>query len=643
MSSGNKELNGLNEQQKEAVLHTEGPLLIVAGAGAGKTKTLTHRILHLMHKDVPGNRILAITFTNKAAREMGERVHHLFTESGLGGASPFVSTFHSLGVHILKRHGAVLGLPRHFTILDKSDSLSVLKAALKEKNLDPKQFEPKRFRELISREKGECMTPETYAEKAGNAYFPKIASEVWLAYERILRKQNALDFDDLLLKTLLLLRNHNDVREYYQDLWQYIHVDEYQDTNSVQYEITKMLANKHKNICVVGDADQNIYSWRGANIKNILSFERDYPGAKIVLLEENYRSTKIILDTANAIIQKNKVRVPKNLFTRRDGGEKISIFEAYDETDEAGFVARKIADLLAEKKPANEIAVLFRANYQSRAIEEAFLAAGIPYQMLGVRFFERKEIKDVLSYLKAALNPESLPDIERSLNTPPRGIGAVTLQKIFSGGRESLPKAMGEKVNSFYTLLAQIREKILSEKTSVAVQYAIEASGVGKMYRKGNEEDEERIENIRELGALATKYDAFPPGEGIEKLLEEASLMSDQDALGEEEDGGGAVKLMTVHASKGLEFSYVFITGLEDGLFPHKSFDASEISREREEEERRLFYVALTRAKEKLFLSHAAVRTVFGGRQMNLPSEFLLDIPAENTEREREAIKTIYL
>lgn len=662
-------LSELNEKQKEAVLHTEGPLLIVAGAGAGKTKTLTHRILHLVSKGVRGSSILAITFTNKAAREMREKVEKLLSEQSAGGgnfSSPFVSTFHSLGVYILKRHGEKLGLPRHFTILDKGDSLSVVREALKINNIDPKQFEPKRIRDIISRYKGECKTAEVFQEEAGNVYFLKIAAGVWLVYEKILKDRRALDFDDLLVKTLVLLREYEDVRKLYQDFWQYIHIDEYQDTNTVQYEISMLLAENHRNICVVGDADQNIYSWRGANIKNILRFEQDYPGAKVVLLEENYRSTKTILDAANAVIEKNTLRVPKNLFTSQASGEKIGVYEAYDENDEARFVAEKTGELLGRGARTEEIAVLFRANYQSRALEEAFLAAGIPYQMLGTRFFERKEVKDVLSYLRAALNPESRGDIERCINVPPRGIGEKTLEKIFSSEKERLSFAMREKVNKFFNLLEWIRKIIAREKASLAVQKTIAATGMEQMLKNKSEEDAERLENVRELASLAAKYDLLPEGEGIEKLLEEAALMSDQDALvqphpfpastslggegysstefpappfrspptGGEGVGGGSVKLMTVHASKGLEFLYIFITGLEDGLFPHKAVSGSDSGREKEEEERRLFYVALTRAKKKLYLTHTSFRTVFGGRQVNLPSEFLFDIPEDILEQE---------
>ncbi|MCI0542650.1 UvrD-helicase domain-containing protein [bacterium] len=713
-------LDGLNEKQKEAVLHTEGPLLIVAGAGAGKTKTLTHRILHLVSEGVPGSSILAITFTNKAAREMRERVNNLlqqdetgenfsssplspnsFHEFGRAPAQsrqknilpsrplsyPFISTFHSLGVNILKRHGERMGLPRYFTILDKGDSLAIVREVLKEKGVDPKQFDPKRIRDTISREKGEAKTVETYREESGNAYYPKIAAEAWLAYERILKDRGALDFDDLLVKTLFLLREYPEVREWYQNLWRYVHIDEYQDTNAVQYEISKLLVESHKNICVVGDADQNIYSWRGANIKNILSFEKDFSGAKVVLLEENYRSTKTILDAANAVIVKNAARVPKNLFTSRDGGERIGVYEAYDETNEAQFVAEKTGELLGKGVRPEEIAVLFRANYQSRALEEAFLSSGIPYQMLGTRFFERKEVKDVLSYLRAALNPKSRADIERCINVPPRGIGDKTLQKIFASGRKesvtdtseerlrpdvlatekssgalsALSPAMREKVSAFFKLLEQIREIIAKEKPSEAVRRVIVMTGMQQMLKNKSEEDAERLENILELASLAAKYDTLPIPEGMEKLLEEAALMSDQDALmlnnpsalsgtspwqgrrdgasppakGEmSEAQRGSVKLMTVHASKGLEFSHVFITGLEDGLFPHKAMSGSDGGREREEEERRLFYVALTRAKEKLCLTHASVRTVFGGRQINLPSEFLFDIPEDILEQE---------
>ncbi|MFA6524484.1 MAG: UvrD-helicase domain-containing protein [Candidatus Paceibacterota bacterium] len=669
-------LKGLNSAQKEAASHIEGPLLIVAGAGAGKTKTITHRIINLIKNGISPDNILAVTFTNKAAKEMRERIISEIEKSAKGqNTIPFVSTFHSLGVHIIKENAKILGLTRYFTILDESDSISIIKETIKELNLDPKQYEPKKIKNIISREKGKFTHLSDYAEKSVD-YLGKIVAQVWNIYEKRKMKENSLDFDDLLLKATKLLKENEKIRKIYQEKWKYIHIDEYQDTNEVQYLMSRLLSENNKNICVVGDADQNIYSWRGANLKNILNFEKDYPNAKIILLEENYRSTQNILEAANEVIKKNKYRPDKNLFTKNEIGEKISLYEALDENDEAEFVATKILEIqdrpedsildgsLSEcarsalpldssicetplqnkSSDLSEIAILYRANFQSRVLEEAMLRYNIPYQVLGIKFFERKEIKDTLAYLRAALNPESLSDIKRIINFPTRGIGKTTLAKIFSGERETLPIKMQLKINNFYNTLEEIKEKIKNSKASEVIKFTVKKSGIETELSTGTEEDLERLENIKELATLALKYDYLEDGTGIEKLLEDASLASDQDSLidgGEKKEKVNAVKLMTVHASKGLEFKYVFITGLEYGLFPHQKDNKTEDA----EEERRLFYVALTRAKEKLFLSFANFRTIFGSRQINAPSEFIADIPADILEKEGEGdqIKTIYI
>jgi DNA helicase-2/ATP-dependent DNA helicase PcrA len=694
-------LKGLNKEQREAALHMKGPLLIVAGAGAGKTKTITHRIVNLIKEGVAPEKILAVTFTNKAAKEMRERIISEIEKNAKGqNALPFISTFHSLGVYIIKENARLLGLTRYFTILDESDTTSIIKEVMKEIGIDPKQYDPKKIKNIISREKGKFIYLADYAEREGAGTLGKIVAQVWNLYEKQKMKENSLDFDDLLLKATKLLKDNAEIRKIYQEKWEYIHIDEYQDTNEVQYLMSKLLSEKSKNICVVGDADQNIYSWRGANLKNILSFEKDYPNAKIILLEQNYRSTKNILEAANEIIKKNKYRPDKNLFTDNATGEKIGLYEALDETDEADFVATKILEIIdgevdstfagslsglaspalplgssacerpRESKSASpsgplslpgegwgEVAVLYRANFQSRALEEAMLRYNIPYQVLGVKFFERKEIKDTLAYLRSALNPESLGDIKRIINFPARGIGKVTLVKIFGGERpasphersgagwETLPVKVRMKVDNFYQTLEEIKEKIKNSKASDVIKFVVKKSGIEQELSSGTEEDMERLENIKELATLALKYDNLENGAGIEKLLEDASLASDQDSIminQEKKKEINAVKLMTVHASKGLEFKYVFVTGLEDGLFPHERQNEDGVDRE---EERRLFYVALTRAKEKLFLSFANFRTIFGSRNINAPSEFIGDIPADLLEREDEkgAIKTIYI
>lgn len=632
----------LNAMQREAATHKDGPLLIIAGAGTGKTATLTHRILNLIKEGVAPESILAITFTNKAAREMGERVAGLLEKHGFsaglryGDARPWIGTFHALGVHILRAHAEVFGLTKHFTILDKSGAYTLLKEAIKAEGLDPREFHPDRVGNIISREKGKLVTVPEYRAHAGNSYVPLIVAGVWDRYENLLKREKALDFDDLILKTVILLRDHPEVRAAYQKRFHYIHIDEYQDTNGVQYMLARLLAGDSKNICVVGDHDQLIYSWRGANMQNILNFEKDYAGARTILLEENYRSTRTILAAANDIIKKNTVRTEKNLYTKNSAGEKIGIIASYDEGAEARAVGEKIKGLLASGAEPEDIAVLYRANFQSRALEEAFLVKEIPYQVLGVRFFERKEVKDILSFIRAALNPESLSDIKRIIDVPPRGIGKSTLAKMFAKDEQSLPPAAQKRVGQFVKLLADIKAYALAEKTSNIIKFVSEKTGIEAALKTGHDDDDERLENIHELVTLATKYDFLPSDEAVEKLLADAALASDQDSLMEKKSEN-AVKLMTVHAAKGLEFPYVCVTGLEHDLFPHRRMGEKAVSKEDEEEERRLFYVAVTRAKKKLFLSYASVRTIFGERRVNVPSEFLTDIGDECVEHETGA------
>ncbi|MEK7194106.1 MAG: UvrD-helicase domain-containing protein [Patescibacteria group bacterium] len=626
---------GLNAKQKEAVEVTTGPLLILAGAGAGKTKTIAERIRHLIRKGVAPSSILAITFTNKAAKEMRGRVGKMLGEDETLNRPvsmeerPFVSTFHSLGVHILKENSQRLGLPRHFAIFDKDDSKRAVKEALVNAGLDPKTHEPERILGIISKEKGRDTTFSEYAEHAEGGYFTSVVADIWREYENILKRDNALDFDDLLLKTVRLLRTNDSVREHYRKIWVYVHIDEYQDTNKVQYEIVRLLVGKEHNIAVVGDIDQNIYSWRGADIQNILKFEKDYPEAKIILLEENYRSTKTILEAANLIIKKNKIRVEKNLFTSNSEGDKIGVLSAFDEVSEAEFVAAKSLELINTGKNPQDLAVLYRANFQSRVLEEAFIRHKIPYQLLGTRFFERREIKDILSYLRAGLNPDCLSDLKRIINVPTRGIGKTTVAKLFVGDIDSLPAGTRQKIADFKKLLSDIGAKTKEAKPSEVVSYIIKSSGLEAEWKSGGDEELDRLENAYELVAFATRYDHLPPEVGVETFLTDAALQSDQDELKEERSG---VRLMTVHASKGLEFDVVFVSGLEDGLFPHEKITRNSISPEEAEEERRLFYVAITRARKKIFLSYSQVRTIFGERRVNIPSEFIFDIPEELTE-----------
>ncbi len=635
-------LDTLNTAQKKAVLKTEGPLLIIAGAGAGKTKTITSRILHLTLNGVAPENILAITFTNKAAKEMKERVLHALQTHTQGSEVftqhyqlPFVSTFHSLGVFLLKKFGDKLGLGKHVTILDRDDSKKKVKEILIQTGHDPKKMEPSKILNIISKQKGNSISLSEYIQqnaKKPTGYAGEAAAIVWREYDAELRKEKAVDFDDLLALPVRLLKEFPEVKQYCNSLWKYIHVDEYQDTNPIQYELCKLLAGQTKNIAVVGDADQTIYTWRGANISHILEFEHDFPGTEVVLLEQNYRSTGHIIEAANAIIEKNICRTKKNLFTDKEGGEMITVYSGLDETDESHYVAKEIKTYIQNGVEPKDIAVLYRANFQSRSLEEACLMYGVPYQVLGTKFFERKEIKDMISYLRAAINRDSVTDIKRTINTPVRGIGNVTILKVVSNQVAELPTAAQQKVYEYFRLLDTIKTKSENEKLSDVFKYIFQASGMEKSLKDSNEDDLERLENIKELVSLTTKYDNLTPEEGVHLFLEEAGLMSDQDEL-DDKTQENKVRLMTVHASKGLEYDYVFVTGLEENLFPYeRAGDTEQKSDEESEEERRLFYVAITRAKKKLYLCYAMMRTIFGARQFRTQSEFVGDIPAHITE-----------
>lgn len=620
----------LNKAQQEAVTRTEGPLLILAGAGAGKTKTITERIVQLVKQGVDPRNILAVTFTNKAAKEMRERiVGRLVEERIIEKENPYhhtptIKTFHSLGLLILSEQYQVLGLPKRPTILDSSDSLSVIKDILKELSIDPKVHDPSMIRAVISKEKGNFINQEEYSRKVNHPTMD-IISSVWRRYDEELKRQKAVDFDDLIVRTVSLLENNEAVRHYYQERFLYLHVDEYQDTNGAQYAFVKLLVNqKTNNICVVGDADQTIYSWRGANLRNILNFEKDFPGAHVVVLEENYRSTGNILHLANETIKKNTVRKEKNLFTSQEKGDLIDVMPAWDEQGEAELVAETCKQLLKDGVSLKDMAVLYRANFQSRVLEEAFINAGVEYNLLGTKFFERKEVKDVMSYLRASTNRLSQPDMRRVLETPKKGLGKVTVAKLFAG--ELLPLSAQTKVNAVYEFLDKIVELSKTEPLSHIIHMIIVDSGMEKEMLDGSAEDRERLENARELVSLTVRYDGKTAEEVLPVFLEETSLMSDQDNDTKEKDG---VRLMTVHASKGLEFEHVFVVGLEQELFPHKNIGGKKQTKEEQEEERRLFYVAVTRARKHLYLCYAELRTIFGQKQINAPSEFLDDVPDE--------------
>jgi DNA helicase II / ATP-dependent DNA helicase PcrA len=626
-------LEGLNSKQKEAVLHTSGPLLILAGAGSGKTRVITHRIVHIIHLGVAPHEILAVTFTNKAAKEMKERVLALIkkyppADRAAIDSLPLVTTFHSLGVRLLREFHDYLGLPRHFTIYDRSDSLRAMKQAVEKANYDPKEFEPKKILSKISKAKGDAISPAEYKLSASS--FPdQVAANVWEHYEAILQAEHALDFDDLLIKTLSLIKNHPPVREKLQARFRYIHVDEYQDTNAVQFSLAKLIAGETRNICVVGDIDQNIYSWRGADIKNVLQFEREFTGAKTILLEENYRSTKTIIAASNEVIEKNRNRIPKEVFTSNEEGEKITLYAAMTGQDEAEYIALTSKKLIEDGNSPADIAVLYRTNFQSRALEEAFLNYQVDYQLLGTKFYERKEIKDVLSYLRLAMNPGSTADLVRVINEPARGIGKVTMLKVVEGKRSELAAAAAEKVARFDQMMMDIADESRTKPLSETLKFIIKRTGIETELKKsGTEEDLSRLENLQELVTLGRRYDEMSPEDAIEALIETAALQSDQDELKEKEEQD-AVRLMTIHAAKGLEFPYVFICGLEEGLFPHERLDDTGIDHE---EERRLFYVALTRASKKIFLTYAHLRTIYGSQRVNIPSSFLNDISRKHVE-----------
>ena len=626
-------LKGLNEPQKQAVLATEGPLLIVAGAGAGKTKTITHRIAHIMAGGVSGRNILALTFTNKAASEMRERVHRLLPEAN---SLPLLTTFHALGARLLREFYQEAGLSRGFVIWDRDDCLRALKRITKDLGLA--DTAPRTYLSGISKKKGDGFSAREF-ELEASEYRERTLAEVWRKYEAMLAEEDAVDFDDLLQRTLQLLKKNPAVLHKLNGRWQYVTIDEYQDTNATQYEIARLLAGEKKNICAVGDIDQNIYSWRGADIEHLLNFEIVFPGAKVILLEQNYRSTRTILAAANAIIAKNIRRKEKNLFTENETGEPIHFSTARNELEEAWHASEMIRGLIESGTKPGEIAILYRENFQSRVLEEALLRYNIPYRVLGVRFFERAEVKDLLSYLRAARNQKSKVDLARIIATPPRGIGKTTLEKILAG--EQLTGAAAIKVQKFKETLEKIKHAIETLPASEAVRYAAEASGIESMLEAEGDEGAERLTNIHELVNLAVRYDDDTPPEGIERLLEEAALQSEQDSLTSEGERA-AVSLMTVHASKGLEFDAVFVTGLEQGLFP----STRDTEGRDTEEERRLFYVAMTRARKRLFLSYAHERMKYGAREPAPPSEFFNDIDDRlmvSSTRKRGLLDDVYI
>ncbi len=623
-------IDSLNDRQKEAVVNTDGPMLILAGAGSGKTKVLTTKVAYLIEeKNIDPNNILAITFTNKAAKEMKERIFKL------EGNSAFyiqISTFHSFGLKILKENCELLGYEKNFTILDSDDSLSIIKKIMKELNIDANKYNPKAIKNVISNNKNEIIDPEKYSLYV-NTDFDEIALEVYRKYEKSLKINNAVDFDDLLILPLKLFNNNPGVLQKYQEKYKYVFIDEYQDTNEPQYILSKIISAKYKNITVVGDADQAIFTWRGANYKNILNFEKDYKDAKVVLLEENYRSTKTILNAANNVIKNNKVRKEKNLWTQNEEGSKITYYKAFDEKDESNYVVNEIKKLIEKGVNPKDICVLYRANAQSRTVEEAFLTSNISYNIVGsYAFYNRKEIKDLIAYLKLIYNNKDDVSLLRVINYPKRGIGNKAIENLAIKSNV-LDKSLYEVIDSgkeleFKNMIEEIKKEESHLTLTELIDMVLDKSGMKKSLEDEKSiEADIRLENLEEFKSIAKAMEINEGIVSLEELLDKLALVSDVSE--QKNDNEDKVTLMTMHAVKGLEYDYVFVVGVEEGLFPHSN---SLESNDELEEERRLCYVAITRAKKKLYLINARSRILYGKVSSNVPSRFINEISDEYIE-----------
>jgi ATP-dependent DNA helicase UvrD/PcrA len=640
--SPDRYLEGLNDAQREAVLATEGPLLVVAGAGSGKTRVLTHRVAHLIAAcGVKPNEILAITFTNKAAGEMRTRLEGL-----LGGVARaiWILTFHAACGRILRREAERLGYRSNFTIYDQADQVRLTKACLEELERDPKRFAPRGIHAQISNAKNQLVGPDEYMARVSSFYDQTVA-EVYQLYQRRLHGSNAVDFDDLLMLTVEILERFPDAAKKWRRAFRYVLVDEYQDTNHAQYRLLQLLASEHKNVCAVGDPDQSIYAFRGADIRNVLEFERDFPGARTIALEQNYRSTNTILRAANGVIRNNRERKEKNLWSDLGDGEPVRALEVEDEHAEARFVAAEVAQLIEEGYSGREIAVFYRTNAQSRVLEDVLVRQGVPYQVIGgPRFYERAEIKDAVAYLQVIDNPADAVSLLRAANRPRRGVGETTLTRLqlwAEANGSSLFEALGHAeaagvsgaslraVNALRTLFQSLQAQSQELSVSELVQRVLEQSGyLEALEAERTIEARGRIENLQELVGVAQEYVEQAEEPTLSEFLQQISLFSDQDTIREEQS---LVTLMTLHNAKGLEFGAVFMIGMEEGVFPH----ARSVEEQGIEEERRLAYVGMTRAKEKLTLTHASSRSLWGSRAYNLPSRFLDELPAEEVERER--------
>ncbi len=639
-------LDQLNPQQREAAETLTGPLLIVAGAGSGKTKTLTHRIANLIQqkKAMPWQ-ILAVTFTNKAAAEMKKRVQTLIqSEFGDESSQPMIGTFHSICLRILWKHYEKAGRSKSFVIYDTTDTEGLMKRLIKEAQIDDEKIKPKLVLGMISKAKNLLQTAEDFSARTTN-YFERSIAQLFLNYEKRLRDNNAVDFDDLIMLTVRLFENHPEVLEEYQERWRYLNVDEYQDTNHCQYILTKLLASKYRNLCVIGDSDQSIYAFRGADITNILDFEKDYTDAKIIKLEQNYRSTQNILDAADSIIEKNRQRKAKKMWTDQGGGDLIEVIHAQNEQDEAKFIAQEIEKLRREKKAKlSDCVILYRTNAQSRMLEEAMLRFGLPYKVLGgVRFYARKEVKDLLAYLRVLVNPHDTDSLLRIINVPTRKIGQTTIQKLqaFALGRslnlsevlnhvemiDQLAPQAKKNLSHFWSFFAKWRQDSVDKPVSELIRLMVKDLNYKGYLIDGTEEGEMRYENILELISVSSKYDGLEPELSVISFLEEVALVAETDKLTEEDT---VVTMMTLHSVKGLEYPYVFIAGCEETIFPHSRSLYNELEME---EERRLMYVGVTRAMKKLYLLAAKQRTLYGDYQSNRMSRFIEDIPVHLVQK----------
>lgn len=651
MSSKERLLNGMNPKQKEAVVCTEGPLLLMAGAGSGKTRVLTHRIAYLIEeKGINPWNILAITFTNKAAKEMKERVKGLM---GIEGEDVWVSTFHSMCVRILRRDVDHIGYSRNFTIIDSSEQLTLMKRVLKELNIDPKKYDPRSILGAISNAKNGLLTPADYQETQGD-FFTQIVGRCYEIYQKELRQNQCMDFDDLIMNTIRLFKENPEALAFYQNKFQYIHVDEYQDTNHAQYTLVNMLADRFKNLCVVGDADQSIYGWRGADMQNILDFEKDYPEAEVILLEQNYRSTKTILEAANQVIQNNRNRRDKSLWTENHEGPRIKYYRGQTERDEGQFVVREIQNQIAnEGRDYGDFAVLYRTNAQSRAVEDILVKSNIPYTMVGGhKFYDRKEIKDILAYLSAIANPDDSISLERIINVPKRGVGPGSLDKLRQFAElhgfplleaaqnielSNVTGKAAKELGKFGQIMAEFHQMIPYLTITELTEEVLEKSGYKEELRIQNTlESQARLENLEEFLTVTKEFDkqyanrseeeGDAPEDKLSIFLNDLALFSDLDNYEEETT---QVTLMTLHAAKGLEFPVVFLVGMEENLFPlsRSLMEESEL-----EEERRLAYVGITRAEEKLYFTNAFSRTLYGRTQYNQASRFVAEIESDLLE-----------